>query len=69
MVRRDGSTPEPLEVDRDSAAQLLSQASAAAVEVGIGWELTETSLTPAPKLIELLRRSREVSAREPVESD
>ena len=69
LVGRDGSTPEPLEVDRDSAAQLLSQASERAVQAGIGWELNEISLKPAPKLIELLRRSREVSAREPAESD
>ncbi|MCY3849251.1 MAG: type I-U CRISPR-associated RAMP protein Csb1/Cas7u [Acidimicrobiaceae bacterium] len=69
LVRRDGSTPEPVEVDRESAARLLSQASERAARAGIVWEDDTISLTPAPKLLELLRRSREVSAREPVESD
>lgn len=66
MVGRDGSTPEPINVDRESAAQVLSQAAAQAVEADVGWEDTEIALRPAPKLIELLRRSREVSARETV---
>lgn len=69
MVGRDGSTPEPVEVDRESAAQLLSEASTQAAQAGVGWEEGQISLTPAPKLIELLRRSREVSARESVDSD
>ena len=33
---------------------------------GNAWEEAEIALKPAPKLIELLRRSRGVSAREPV---
>ena len=66
MVGRDGGSPEEVSVDREAAAQLLSEASARAARSGIGWEEAEIALTPAPKLIELLRRSREVSAREPV---
>ena len=69
LVGRDGSEPEPVEVDRESAAHLLSEASEQAAQAGIGWELSEIALKPAPKLIELLKRSREVSAREPVGSD
>ena len=69
LVGRDGSTPESVELDRDSAARLLSQAAERANQAGIGWEGGTITLTPAPKLLELLRRSREVSAREPVESD
>ena len=66
MVGRDGGSPEAVSVDRESAARLLSEASARAERSGIAWETAEIALTPAPKLIELLRRSREVSAREPV---
>ena len=66
MIGRDGGSPEAVSVDRESAAQLLSEASARAERSGIAWEKAEIALTPAPKLIELLRRSREVSAREPV---
>ena len=65
MVRRDGGSPETVSVDRASAAHLLAEASAQAARSGIAWEDAEIALTPAPKLIELLRRSREVSAREP----
>ena len=66
MVGRDGGSPDAISVDRESAAQLLSEASARAARSGIAWEEAEIALTPAPKLIELLRRSREVSARESV---
>lgn len=66
MVGRDGGSPEEVGVDRESAAQLLSEASARAARSDIAWEKAEIALTPAPKLTELLRRSREVSAREPV---
>ncbi|MXZ64884.1 MAG: type I-U CRISPR-associated protein Cas7 [Acidimicrobiaceae bacterium] len=66
MVGRDGGSPETVSVDRESAARLVSEASARAARSGIPWERDEIVLRPAPKLIELLRRSREVSAREPV---
>ena len=66
MVGRDGGSPETVSVDRESAAQLVSEASARAARSGIPWEENEIVLRPAPKLIELLRRSREVSAREPI---
>jgi len=66
MVGRDGGSPETVSIDRDTAAQLVSDASARAAQAGIAWENAEIALKPAPKLIELLRRSREVSAREPV---
>ena len=66
MVGRDGSAPEPISVDRESAARLLSDASVQAAQAGIGWEEGEITLKPAQKLIDLLRRSREVSARETV---
>ena len=66
MVGRDGGSPETVSVDRESAARLVAEASARAAQSGIAWEQHEIVLTPAPKLIELLRRSREVSAREHV---
>lgn len=65
MVGRNGESPEQISVDRESAAQLLSEAAAQAARSGIAWADAEIALKPAPKLIELLRRSREVSAREP----
>ena len=66
MVGRGGGSPDVVSVDRESAAQLLSEAAALAARSGNAWEEAEIALKPAPKLVELLRRSREVSAREPV---
>ena len=67
MVGRGGDSPVLVGVDRESARRLLSEASARSARAGIGWEVGEIALKPAPKLIELLRRSRQVSAREPAE--
>ncbi len=65
MVGRDGASPERVTVDRDSAAHLLIEAAARAKQEGLGWIEGDIALQPAPKLAELLRRSRELSAREP----
>ena len=67
MVGRDGGSPTSVSVTRESAAEMLSQASSLAARAGIGWEEQEIALQPAPKLADLLRRSRDVSARESVE--
>ena len=67
MVGRGGDSPVLVDVDRALASGLLTEASARSARAGIGWEDGEIALTPAPKLIALLRRSREVSAREPAE--
>lgn len=64
FMRRDGTEPEVVEIDRAASAELVSQAANGAAEVGIGWETDEIKLLPAPKLVELLRRSRDVAARE-----
>ena len=64
LVGRDGSTPETVNVGRESTAQILAEAAQASAAAGLGWETAEIKLEPAPKLLELLRRSREVSARE-----
>ena len=64
LVGRDGSAPESVDIDRDSASQILGQAAQASSDFGLAWETAEIKLQPAPKLLELLRRSRGVSARE-----
>ena len=65
LLRRDGSPAEVLEVTRSGAAQILSEAASHAASLGIGWETSDIRLEPAPKLIELVRRSRKVSAATP----
>ncbi|WP_420444954.1 type I-G CRISPR-associated RAMP protein Csb1/Cas7g [Candidatus Poriferisodalis sp.] len=64
LVGRDGSAPEIVAIGRDSSAALVEQAANVAADAGLGWATDEIRLVPAPKLIELLRRSRDVSARE-----
>ena len=64
LLSRDGSAAAVVDVDRNSAAEILSAAALHAQSAEIGWETSEIRLTPAPKLIELIRRSRMVSATE-----
>jgi CRISPR-associated protein Csb1 len=64
LVGRDGSAPEEVDVDRATAVSILRQSVGHAAEVGLGWMTEEIRLEPAPKLIELIRRSREVAYAE-----
>lgn len=64
IVGRDGSAPELVEIDRGTAASILHQAAEQAAGAGLGWESAEIRLEPAPKLVELIRRSRKVSHSE-----
>ena len=69
LVRRDGSDPETVELNRNAGAAIVERAAAEAATAGIGWEAGEIRLVPAPKLVDLLRRSRGVSAREGAADD
>ena len=62
LLSRDGSPAEVVDLDRTVARELILQAAAHAKEQGIGWEESKIKLDPAPKLLELIRKSREVSA-------
>ena len=64
LVGRDGSAPEIVDVDRSVAQDILARASERAAQAGIGWETEEIRLVPAPKLVELIKRSRKVAAAE-----
>ena len=64
LLGRDGTAGEAVDVDRGSAARILASAAEQAAMSGIGWETDEIRLLPAPKLLELIRRSHEVSAAE-----
>lgn len=64
LLGRDGSLGEEVALDRDSAARILSDAAAHAADAGIAWETDAVRLVPAPKLLELIRRSRKAAATE-----
>ena len=61
MLKRDGTKDEVGPVDRMTAAHILSESVAHAASLGIPWEAAEIRLEPAPKLLELLARSRKVA--------
>jgi CRISPR-associated protein Csb1 len=64
LVRGGGREPDRFEIDRPRAAALLSDARQAAAEHGMAWPIEPLTLKPAPKLAELVRRSRDLSAQE-----
>lgn len=64
LVGRDGSAPEVVDVDRSIAQDILTRAAEQAARAGLGWETEKIRLVPAPKLIELIKRSRQVAAAE-----
>ncbi len=66
LILRDGSEPQAVGIGRTTSAALVERAADEAAAAGLGWTTDEIRLVPAPKLVELLRRSREVSAREGV---
>ena len=65
LLSRDGSAGEVVDLDRSTASGILSAAADHAAAAGIGWETGDIRLVPAPKLVELIRRSRKASATEP----
>lgn len=64
LVGRDGSAPEIVDVDRPAAQDILARAAERARSAGLGWTTEAIRLVPAPKLVELIKRSRKVAAAE-----
>jgi CRISPR-associated protein Csb1 len=62
LLPRDGSSPVKVEIDRQSAVSILAEAATSAAEAGLPWPAGQVVLTPAPKLVDLVQRSRHLSA-------
>lgn len=62
VVDRDGASAGPYSLSAADAVELLEQASHDAEAQGMGWNVEPVDLRPAPKLVQLIRRSREVAA-------
>ncbi|WP_441289254.1 type I-G CRISPR-associated RAMP protein Csb1/Cas7g [Sorangium sp. KYC3313] len=62
LVGRDGGEPERFSLSRSEAAALLKGAEQNARRLGLGWDPKPITLTPAPKLAGLIRKSRELAA-------
>jgi CRISPR-associated protein Csb1 len=67
VVSRDGGASGVYTLDPTDAETLLGSATEAASAVGMAWGEDPLDLRPAPKLVELIRRSRKVAARGEVE--
>lgn len=62
LLNRGGMPSQGVTVSRESVITLVEEAAARARSAGIGWCEEEVRLEPAPKLLELLRRSRKAAA-------
>ncbi len=62
ILGRDGSVEGPFALPVDAALALVEKAASVAAEHGMGWSSDPITLTPAPKLVDLIRESRRVAA-------
>jgi CRISPR-associated protein Csb1 len=61
LMRGDGGEGEPFAFDRDSAKSLLDESKKAAAKHGLSWPEEPLTLVPAPKLVGLIRKSRQLT--------
>ena len=59
LIGRSGGEPERYESSTTAAAAVLREAAEAAASVGMGWPIEKIQLLPSPKLVDLIRRSRD----------
>lgn len=69
LVPRDGSAPLTFDIDAPAAARVLAEASAAIARAGLTWPTEPVRLVPAPKLVELVKRSRDQLRSQPADAD
>lgn len=67
VLEKPGSDPTTLTITADDAIQTLKDAIVAAEKLGLIWRKEPLKLTPAPQLVDLLRRSQEIASAESVE--
>ena len=68
LLDRPAQTPQEFQLDTDAALALLAEAIAAARTSGLPWDGV-IELTPAPDLVELVRRSQELARAPGVEEE
>ncbi|HEU5076238.1 MAG TPA: type I-U CRISPR-associated RAMP protein Csb1/Cas7u [Polyangiaceae bacterium] len=64
LVPADGSDAQVFSLDREVARELLDRAKEAAAQLGMSWPSEPLTLTPAPKLVGLIRKSRQLTVVE-----
>lgn len=61
LIPGDGGDGQTFAFDRDSAKALLNEARKAAAKHGLSWPEEPLTLVPAPKLVGLIRKSRQLT--------
>ncbi len=69
LLQTPGKTPEKITLTSAEAITLLKEAVAAAEKEGLKWFGETIRLVPAPNLIALLKRSQDIAAKTPAESE
>jgi CRISPR-associated protein Csb1 len=64
LLEKPGQTPRSFRMNGDGAIALLSKAIVAAKSAGLPWMEQKLTLKPSPELIELVRQSQEMAAKE-----
>ncbi len=64
LLPSDGGEAKSFSLDRGTAKELLDQAKQAAAALGMSWPTEPLTLTPAPKLVGLIRKSRQLTVVE-----
>lgn len=60
LLSNDGAPSVKVGIDRSAAQALVAEARAEADKVGLGWDRGPISLEPAPKLVQLIKHSRDL---------
>lgn len=61
LISRGTTGSTSFTLTREEALQLVADAANAAAEAGLPWETEEILLTPAPRLVDLIKRSRNLT--------
>jgi CRISPR-associated protein Csb1 len=64
LLEKPGAPPRTFQISGSSAVELLSEAIEAAKRAGLPWMEEKLTLKPSPELIELVRQSQELAAKE-----
>jgi len=60
VLSNDGAPPVKVGLDRRGAQALVAEAQGEARNLGLGWERGPINLEPAPRLVQLIRHSRDL---------
>jgi CRISPR-associated protein Csb1 len=64
LLEKPGQNPRKFRMNGDEAIALLNKSIEAAKQAGLPWMEEKLTLTPSPELIELVRQSQEMAAKE-----